>query len=62
MYEYNVNYVSFSFQLDEICDETSSTLDLYKKVARPIVTSAVNGFNGTIFAYGQTSSGKLSFV
>lgn len=24
----------------------------------PIVDAAVNGFNGTVFAYGQTSSGK----
>lgn len=43
---------------DEICDENSSTHDLYEKVAKPIVQSTINGFNGTIFAYGQTSSGK----
>lgn len=27
-------------------------------MAKPIVHSAVKGFNGTIFAYGQTSSGR----
>ena len=27
-------------------------------VARPIVSSALEGFNSTIFAYGQTGSGK----
>lgn len=27
-------------------------------MGKKIVESAVNGFNGTIFAYGQTSSGK----
>lgn len=51
-----LNAARFSF--DQICDETKSTRDLYDKVAEPIVQSAVNGFNGTIFAYGQTSSGK----
>lgn len=25
---------------------------------RPIVNKVVNGYHGTIFAYGQTSSGK----
>lgn len=26
--------------------------------AKPIIDSVLEGFNGTIFAYGQTSSGK----
>uniref|UniRef100_H2ZIV0 Kinesin motor domain-containing protein n=1 Tax=Ciona savignyi TaxID=51511 RepID=H2ZIV0_CIOSA len=32
--------------------------DVYEEVAEPIVQSAMQGFHGTIFAYGQTSSGK----
>ncbi|XP_065559339.1 kinesin-2b-like [Artemia franciscana] len=32
--------------------------DVYEKVTKPLVDSAFNGFNATIFAYGQTSSGK----
>lgn len=43
---------------DLIFDETSSTSDLYDKVARPIISNALAGVNGTVFAYGQTSSGK----
>ncbi len=31
---------------------------LYEKSGRPIVRKVLDGFNGTIFAYGQTSSGK----
>lgn len=31
---------------------------MFDNIVRPIVDAAVNGFNGTIFAYGQTSSGK----
>lgn len=27
-------------------------------MAKPILDAVVNGYNGTIFAYGQTSSGK----
>lgn len=31
---------------------------MFDSVARDIIDGSVNGFNGTIFAYGQTSSGK----
>lgn len=39
-------------------DTTTKTEDVYNDVAKPIVEAATTGFNGTIFAYGQTSSGK----
>lgn len=31
---------------------------MFDTIVKPIVDAAVNGFNGTVFAYGQTSSGK----
>lgn len=31
---------------------------MFNKIAKPIVGATLKGFNGTIFAYGQTSSGK----
>jgi chromosomal replication initiation ATPase DnaA len=31
---------------------------VYSYAASSIVDSVIEGFNGTIFAYGQTSSGK----
>jgi kinesin family protein 5 len=31
---------------------------IYEKSAKPIIESVLEGFNGTVFAYGQTSSGK----
>lgn len=31
---------------------------MFHTIVRPIVDATVNGFNGTVFAYGQTSSGK----
>ncbi|EGC31353.1 hypothetical protein DICPUDRAFT_40083, partial [Dictyostelium purpureum] len=36
----------------------SNTIDLYNAIAKNIVKSSLYGINGTIFAYGQTSSGK----
>lgn len=36
----------------------STQQDVYDASARPIIDSVLEGFNGTIFAYGQTSSGK----
>ncbi len=32
--------------------------DLYKQTASPIVLNVFEGYNGTIFAYGQTGTGK----
>lgn len=43
---------------DHIFDMNASNLDIFDTVVKPIVNAAVNGFNGTVFAYGQTSSGK----
>ena len=36
----------------------STQKEVYDFAARPIIDSVLEGFNGTIFAYGQTSSGK----
>ncbi|TRY92738.1 hypothetical protein DNTS_024825 [Danionella cerebrum] len=49
---------SKSYSFDRVFDAGESTAQLYQDIAKPIVVSAVEGYNGTIFAYGQTSSGK----
>jgi centromeric protein E len=46
------------FTFDKVFGEDENTKQVYDSVAKRIVSSAVNGLNGTIFAYGQTSSGK----
>ncbi|XP_052738112.1 kinesin-related protein 4 isoform X2 [Bicyclus anynana] len=46
------------FTFDKVYDESTKTDDVYNDIAKPIVKAATDGFNGTIFAYGQTSSGK----
>lgn len=37
---------------------SSKQIDLYEETFRSLVDSVLNGFNGTIFAYGQTGTGK----
>lgn len=49
---------TYRFNLDRIFDYNSNQVDVYDYGARPIIESVLEGFNGTIFAYGQTSSGK----
>ena len=46
------------FTFDQVYDETSTQKTVYNEVAFPLVESIFEGFNGTIFAYGQTGCGK----
>lgn len=47
-----------SCYLDHIYEETKTNQDVYSDVVQPLVMSCLQGINSTIFAYGQTSSGK----
>ncbi|XP_058659330.1 centromere-associated protein E isoform X2 [Ammospiza caudacuta] len=47
-----------TFSYDRVFHSSDNTQQLYDGVAVPIIQSAVRGYNGTIFAYGQTASGK----
>ncbi|XP_077447153.1 kinesin-like protein KIF3B [Stigmatopora argus] len=46
------------FTFDSVYDFKSKQKDLYDESFRPLVNSVLQGFNGTIFAYGQTGTGK----
>ncbi|XP_011504873.1 PREDICTED: kinesin-like protein KIF3B [Ceratosolen solmsi marchali] len=46
------------FSFDSVYDWNSSQQDIYEETVRPLVSSVLDGFNGTIFAYGQTGTGK----
>ncbi|EDW52580.1 kinesin-like protein KIN-7I isoform X1 [Drosophila sechellia] len=46
------------YVFDYVFDEGASNQDVFDRMARHIVHACMQGFNGTIFAYGQTSSGK----
>lgn len=47
-----------TFKFDHIFAETTTQIDIYRRAALPIVDKVLNGYNGTIFAYGQTGTGK----
>ena len=47
-----------TFSYDNVFDKKASTTQIFDKVGRAIVSGTLDGVNGTIFAYGQTSSGK----
>lgn len=47
------------FVSDHIFDQSSTNQEIFSTVVKPIVDAAIQGFNGTIFAYGQTSSGNI---
>lgn len=46
------------FTFDSVFDMSSTQAEVYNLTARPIVESVLSGYNGTIFAYGQTGTGK----
>ena len=46
------------FTFDYVFDQDTTQLELYLKAAKPTVLSLMEGYNSTIFAYGQTGTGK----
>lgn len=51
-----ISGVSYAF--DHIFDESCTNARVYELLTKDVIHAAVEGFNGTAFAYGQTSSGK----
>ncbi|KAJ7357840.1 hypothetical protein OS493_022658 [Desmophyllum pertusum] len=49
---------SHRYIFDRVFDTSNSTQDVYEEFGKPLVLSAMEGINGTLLAYGQTSSGK----
>ncbi|EEA08311.1 kinesin motor domain-containing protein [Cryptosporidium muris RN66] len=52
------SYSSKVFSFDGVCGAYTSQKELFKQYIVPIVDEALLGFNCTIFAYGQTGTGK----
>lgn len=46
------------FTFDAVYDHKAKQQDLYDEAVRPMVASVLEGFNATVFAYGQTGTGK----
>lgn len=49
---------SKEFYFDQVFDGHSKQEDVYETTAFSLVESVAEGYNGTIFAYGQTGAGK----
>ncbi|MCL7041267.1 hypothetical protein MKW94_015911 [Papaver nudicaule] len=52
------NWNADSYKFDEVFTDSASQRRVYEVVAKPVVESVINGYNGTIMAYGQTGTGK----
>jgi Cdc6-like AAA superfamily ATPase len=46
------------FTFDNVYDWTNTQAEIYKETCSPIIGNILEGYNGTIFAYGQTGTGK----
>ncbi len=49
-------HLTFSF--DRVFDQSSTQQQVFEEIGKPLVDSVLEGFNSTLFVYGQTSSGK----
>ena len=49
---------TYRFNFDRIFPPSSSQEDIYSFGVKGIIDSVLDGYNGTVLAYGQTSSGK----
>ncbi|XP_052279055.1 kinesin-like protein KIF3A [Dreissena polymorpha] len=47
-----------TYSFDNVYAPDAKQVDIYNETARPIVDFVLEGYNGTIFAYGQTGTGK----
>ena len=50
------NYKTFRY--DDVFDQNSQQQEVYAEAAFSVVEETFNGYNGTVFAYGQTGTGK----
>ncbi len=46
------------YTLDRIFDYNTDQETIFNEVAKETIDDVLNGFNGTLFAYGQSGSGK----
>ena len=52
------NEASGAFTFDRVFDASSKQADVFDFSIRSTVDDILNGYNGTVFAYGQTGAGK----
>ncbi|KAM1683191.1 hypothetical protein EV1_034083 [Malus domestica] len=47
-----------AYAFDRVFGQHANSQEVYEVAAKPVVKAAMEGVNGTVFAYGVTSSGK----
>ena len=53
---------SMQFAFDRVLDPSTTQDDTYSCCAAPIVQQFLAGYNGSVFAFGQTASGKTHTI
>ncbi|XP_044487977.1 kinesin-like protein KIN-7D, mitochondrial isoform X2 [Mangifera indica] len=51
-------YMRINIRVDRVFGPHANSQEVYDIAAKPVVKAAMEGVNGTVFAYGVTSSGK----
>ncbi len=49
---------SYSFRFDNVFGQETNTQEIYYKLGRRVTKAVMQGYNGTVLVYGQTTSGK----
>uniref|UniRef100_T1JCQ0 Kinesin motor domain-containing protein n=1 Tax=Strigamia maritima TaxID=126957 RepID=T1JCQ0_STRMM len=47
-----------NFTFDTVFGDKATNKDVFEKVVKPVIDDFLDGYHGTVFAYGQTASGK----
>jgi hypothetical protein len=56
--EYSLANPNAIFTFDQLFSPESTNYDIFNSVIKDIVVAGMNGYHGSVFTYGQTSSGK----
>ena len=51
-----------TWNFDRVYSPVEDNRSIYADTASSMIESTISGFNATIFAYGQTSSGELLMI
>jgi len=49
---------AFSWEFDRVFGPEAQQIEVYRELGRPVVADVLDGYHGTIIAYGQTGTGK----
>ena len=60
--EVSVEEGVYNFSFDRIFGDRSTQLEVFDDTAHPLIKDVLSGYNATIFAYGQTGTGKVKIL